>query len=425
MKKKSPNTTIQRALLAVLIIIMCLAASMTAMAAAGWRNENGQWHYYDDDGVMMTDIWRKLGADWFYMGPEGNIVTGEFVESYDSLYYTHPETGAMIQSAWWNIDGDLYYFDYSGKALRGCSKTIDGIRYTFDDEGRLVGGKATPSNGTVKRALESMNYTVRQEVANDTESCMAYAESYASSELIKAIPLQDSCSVLIKASPSNCRPAVEGTKSNEYGKSGEFTFYLTFTIKNEDSGDESSGTTKLLNMIIYSTHYTGGDDSGGDGSGGSDSSDSSDSSGSSGTSGSSGSSSSSVSPGRSSTTGAEQRYLQEVAKSYTVSGTWETADGKWKLKKSDGTYLANAWAYLDGKWYYMGEDAYMKAGLTTIGDQVFYLDPVTGEMKTGWQLLDGKWYYFSTDKQGSQGAMYKDTTTPDGYKVGADGVWIE
>lgn len=37
-----------------------------------------------------------------------------------------------------------------------------------------------------------------------------------------------------------------------------------------------------------------------------------------------------------------------------------------------------------------------------------------------WQEIDGKQYYFGAD-----GYMLADTTTPDGYKVGPDGAWIE
>lgn len=45
-----------------------------------------------------------------------------------------------------------------------------------------------------------------------------------------------------------------------------------------------------------------------------------------------------------------------------------------------------------------------------------------GTYKTGWyQDVDTKWYYF--DDQTSY--MLKDATTPDGYVIGKDGVWIE
>lgn len=54
----------------------------------------------------------------------------------------------------------------------------------------------------------------------------------------------------------------------------------------------------------------------------------------------------------------------------------------------------------------------------------------------GWELIDGLWYYFDEHGNmaaniwignyyvGSTGAMLSDTITPDGYRVGADGLWI-
>ncbi|MFT8348694.1 hypothetical protein [Clostridium saccharoperbutylacetonicum] len=38
----------------------------------------------------------------------------------------------------------------------------------------------------------------------------------------------------------------------------------------------------------------------------------------------------------------------------------------------------------------------------------------------GWNLVSSKWYYFNKDL-----TMLVNTTTPDGYKIGADGVWIQ
>lgn len=37
-----------------------------------------------------------------------------------------------------------------------------------------------------------------------------------------------------------------------------------------------------------------------------------------------------------------------------------------------------------------------------------------------WRAISGKWYYFGND-----GYMLSNTTTPDGYKVGADGAWVD
>ena len=63
----------------------------------------------------------------------------------------------------------------------------------------------------------------------------------------------------------------------------------------------------------------------------------------------------------------------------TVSASSWVQDSKgWRIQNTDGSYLTNSWYQnSDGNWYYMGADGY----------------------------------------------MLTNTTTPDGYKVGADGVW--
>ena len=59
----------------------------------------------------------------------------------------------------------------------------------------------------------------------------------------------------------------------------------------------------------------------------------------------------------------------------------------------------------------------MLVGLHTVNAQTYYFGP-NGAMQTGWKQLDGNWYYFQTD-----GALLKNATTPDGYKVNEEGIW--
>ena len=71
----------------------------------------------------------------------------------------------------------------------------------------------------------------------------------------------------------------------------------------------------------------------------------------------------------------------------------------------------------------------MATGWVEADGQTFYLNLVSdgtrGKMMTGWQLIDGKYYYFNPVSDGTRGALYRNRTTPDGYQVGADGVWIQ
>lgn len=58
----------------------------------------------------------------------------------------------------------------------------------------------------------------------------------------------------------------------------------------------------------------------------------------------------------------------------------------------------------------------------------YYLNPLDdgtlGMMRTGWQMIDGQLYYFNTQSDGTMGRLFVNTTTPDGYVVGADGALV-
>ena len=61
MEKKEEKKTTQRRLLVTLVLMMSLAWSMIAMAGkTGWQQEEGLWHFYDKDGVMVCDEFMVL-----------------------------------------------------------------------------------------------------------------------------------------------------------------------------------------------------------------------------------------------------------------------------------------------------------------------------------------------------------------------------
>ena len=39
-------------------------------------------------------------------------------------------------------------------------------------------------------------------------------------------------------------------------------------------------------------------------------------------------------------------------------------------------------------------------------------------------MIDGQLYYFDTQSDGTMGRLFVNTTTPDGYVVGADGALV-
>jgi hypothetical protein len=44
-------------------------------------------------------------------------------------------------------------------------------------------------------------------------------------------------------------------------------------------------------------------------------------------------------------------------------------------------------------------------------------------MLTGLQIIEGKSYYFETESGETQGQMYRNRKTPEGYWMTEDGIW--
>lgn len=80
------------------------------------------------------------------------------------------------------------------------------------------------------------------------------------------------------------------------------------------------------------------------------------------------------------------------------------------------------WLLYQGEWYYLDSSGAMKTGWLLYNSKWYYLNftsPIGHMSNDGWQWIDGKCYYFYSD--GSMAA----NTIIDGYKVGADGAWIQ
>ena len=153
--------------------------------------------------------------------------------------------------------------------------------------------------------------------------------------------------------------------------------------------------------------------------------------------------------------------------SASAQGTWKQDASGWYFTYKSGGYAADKWESIGNSWYYFDAEGYMVtkwqyinhnwyyldpiSGAMIIGWHLdaqdgywYYLSPVTGEVKSGWQQIGDNWYYLNAevpeaswkyDEASKQwgyekqnilpyGAMYRDTTTPDGYQVDSNGIWI-
>ena len=112
-------------------------------------------------------------------------------------------------------------------------------------------------------------------------------------------------------------------------------------------------------------------------------------------------------------------------------GQWVQDEKGWWYKRADGSDPKNSWGYeaYNGKsyWYYFLDSGYMATGWIEVNGSKYYLFPNSdgwkGRMLTGWQWIDGNCYYLDSQGQ-NEGALYRNTTTPDGYAVDAEGRWV-
>ncbi len=101
-----------------------------------------------------------------------------------------------------------------------------------------------------------------------------------------------------------------------------------------------------------------------------------------------------------------------------TAGWVQDAKG-WYYIKPDGRYAAGEWLNLDGTEYWIDANGYMATGWRLFVNGDWYYFRSSGAMaKNYWVQDNGKWFYL-----GANGTMLKNTVTPDGYTLGADGVW--
>lgn len=107
------------------------------------------------------------------------------------------------------------------------------------------------------------------------------------------------------------------------------------------------------------------------------------------------------------------------ASGYMATG-WRQVNNVWYFLNPNGAMVANDWTYQKGIWYFLNPNGAMVANDWTLQKGLWYYLTGDGSMKAGWQEWKGFWYYLNP----SNGDMVMNTTTPDGYVVGADGKWI-
>lgn len=101
-----------------------------------------------------------------------------------------------------------------------------------------------------------------------------------------------------------------------------------------------------------------------------------------------------------------------------TAGTWKKDEKGWWYELADGGYAKKQWARIGNGWYLFNQDGYMCIGWSQIQGKWYFMHGSGLMAENTWILSKGSWYYLKDD-----GSMAANEQTPDGYQVGADGVW--
>ena len=387
------------------------------MQYEGWFKQGGSWYYisstgarlynelaeiggqkylFDKDGKMLTGLqvfngkkmffasngslqtqgrassWQKIGSSWYYYDGDGFPSVGLKKINGKTYYF---DNNGIMKTGWAFLDGHWNYFTSSGDMKTGWVKDKD-IWYYLDKEGVMLTGL---------QEIDGSRYYLNASGAMQTgwkwfDNHYYY---FASSGAMKTGWLKDKDiwyyldkeGVMLTGLQEigGSRYYLNASGAMQTGWKWLDNHYYYFA----SSGAMKTGWLKDKDIWYYldkeGVMLTGLQEIGG------------------------------------------SRYYLNA--SGAMQTGWKWLDNHYYYFASSGA-MKTGWFQDNGRKYYLDtENGQMATGLYKVDDQSYYFD-ANGAMQTGWKQLNGNWYYFQTN-----GSLLRNGTSPDGYKLNADGIW--
>ena len=136
-------------------------------AHTGWLDDNGPWYYLGDSGVLQTG-WIDVDGSWYYANDSGRMETGWLYDGGSWYYFS--ESSCAMQTGWIYVNGTWYYANASGRMETGWLSS-GGAWYWFDGNGAMATGW---------RWINGSWYCFRSNGVWISDSMNAKAQSYSS-----------------------------------------------------------------------------------------------------------------------------------------------------------------------------------------------------------------------------------------------------
>lgn len=112
-----------------------------------------------------------------------------------------------------------------------------------------------------------------------------------------------------------------------------------------------------------------------------------------------------------------------------TNGNFVQEEGNWRFKTAEGSKV-EGWVVSNNEWYYLDPaTGNLRSGWLRLSDgQTYFLytihDGNFGKAVNGWNWIDGYCYYFETADNGQNGTLKTNGRTADGYLVDVAGRWV-
>ena len=373
--------------------------------AIGWKKINGVYYFFNGQGQMQADMWlhlkdskEKIDGNWYYLKKDGSMQESGWFK-HDGAWYYITWSGARTYNELAEIGGQKYLFDKDGKMLTGL-QVFNGKKMFFASNGSLqaqgrasswqkIGvswyyydGEGVPSVGLKKingKTYYFDNYGIMKTgwvfldghwnyFTSDGDMKTGWVKDkdiwyYLDKDGVMLTGLQEI---------NGSRYYLNASGAMQTGWKWLDNHYYYFV----SSGAMKTGWLKDKDVWYYldkdGVMLTGFQEIDG------------------------------------------SRYYLNASGAMQIG--WKWLDNHYYYFTSSGA-MKTGWLKDKDTWYYLDKEGIMLTGLQEINGARYYLN-ASGAMETGWKQLNGNWYYFQTN-----GSLLRNGTSPDGYKLNADGIW--
>ena len=390
-----------------------------------WYKEDGYWKYRLSDNQMAIG-WKKINGVYYFFNGQGQMQADRWLhlkdskEKIDGNWYYLKKDGSMQESGWFKHDGAWYYITWSGARTYNELAEIGGQKYLFDKDGKMLTGLQV-FNG--KKMFFASNGSLQAQGRASSWQKIGVSWYYYDGEGVPSVGLKkingktyyfDNYGIMktgwVFLDGHWNYFTSDGDMKTGWVKDKDIWYYLDKDGVMLTGLQEINGSRYYLNASgamqtgwkWLDNHYYYF-----------------------------------VSSGAMKTGWLKDKdvwyYLdkdgvmltgfQEIDGSryyLNASGAmqtgWKWLDNHYYYFTSSGA-MKTGWLKDKDTWYYLDKEGIMLTGLQEINGARYYLN-ASGAMETGWKQLNGNWYYFQTN-----GSLLRNGTSPDGYKLNADGIW--